>query len=157
MKVSHHRMARPRGFSSPTTLDTAPRSLDSTLSPTSPKDDSIPSYDLPMNSRKLQALNVTLRRSTTPQSSEYAKLSLSKEAILLRSGVTLRRHVRESLSSLSSYASQMEGEGGEEGRKDSEGASSDEDALEPINKSVSMYTCHMHVTCGAVCRVSASE
>ena len=138
MKVDHNRRTRPRGFSTPSPLgarEQSPSPEDSSLSPAF---NSIPpTYDLPSNSRKLQALNVTLRRSATPQT-DYAKLSLSKEAILLRSGVTLRRHVRESLSSLSSYASQMDGEeGGEEGkRKESEGGSSgeDDDALEPINK-----------------------
>lgn len=136
MKVEHNRTTRPRGFSTPSPLgarEQSPSPEDSSLSPAF----NPPTYDLPSNSRKLQALNVTLRRSTTPQT-DYAKLSLSKEAILLRSGVTLRRHVRESVSSLSSYASQMDGEeGGEESkRKESEGGSSeeDDDALEPINK-----------------------
>lgn len=112
---------RPRGFSSPCSLD------------------GTPAYDLPSNSRKLQALNITLRRSTTPQT-EYAKLTLSKEALLLRSGVTLRRHGRDSLSSLSSYASRTEREGEEGGRNSGEGTSDEEDSLEPINKSVATVT-----------------
>ncbi len=97
-------------------------------------------YDLPANSRKLAALNVTLRRSHTPQS-EYAKLSLSKEALLLRSGVTLRRG-RESLSSLSSYASHADTEGGERQGGGASAGNSDEDdeVLEPINKSVCIST-----------------
>lgn len=149
MKVDHNRITRPRGFSSPSPIDhtpgreQSPLPEDSSLSSTPFK---LPTYDLPSNSRKLQALNVTLRRSSTPQT-EYAKLCLSKEAILLRSGVTLRRHVRESLSSLSSYASHMDGEqGGEEGRrgrKDSGGTSDEEDTLEPINKLVAMEV-HVH-------------
>ncbi len=94
-------------------------------------------YDLPMNSRKLAALNVTLRRNHTPLS-EYAKLSLSKEALLLRSGVTLRRG-RESLSSLSSYASRTDTEAEGEGQGGGASAGSDEgdeddDAMEPIVK-----------------------
>lgn len=110
-------------------------------------------YDLPSNSRRLQALNVTLRRSgnSTPSSSpslspcsqsDYAKLGFTKEALLLRSGVTLRRHQRESLCSISSFV-KLEGEEEEEeggkGRKGRGGGSSGEEekeetSLEPINK-----------------------
>ena len=153
MKVDHNRMmTRPRGFSSPSTLEPTPERERSPLqdnsspllSPTPSKDSSAlltpdPSYDRPSNSRKRQALNVTLRRSTTPQT-DYAKLSLSKEAILLRSGVTLRRHMRESVSSMSSYASQMDGEEEERGRKGSE--SEEDDALEPIDRLAVVERCH---------------
>lgn len=150
MKVDHNRLNRPRNFSSPPHLSSPPppqltepaggRRDSSPLPelPTSPLlseegESKIPTYDLPLNSRKLAALNVTLRRSTTPQS-DYAKLSLSKEALLLRSGVTLRRG-RESLSSLSSYSSRTETEGEGQGGRASAGTSDEEeDAMEPINK-----------------------
>ena len=93
-------------------------------------------YDVPLNSRKLQALNVTLRRgehpssvsplSPTEQSGEYSKVGFSKEALLLRSGVTLRRNQRESLSSMASFSrldmetGEEEGEGGR-GQEEGEG------------------------------------
>ena len=159
MEVDHNRTTRPRGFSSPVTLDTTtpapgkdpspppPPPENSTLSPT--PSDTVPTYDLPSNSRKLAALNVTLRRSTTPQT-DYAKLSMSKEALLLRSGVTLRRHARESFTSLSSYMSQVEGEGEGEARQrknSEEGTSDEDDALEPINKLVVMTTPVHACTC----------
>lgn len=80
-------------------------------------------YDVPFNSRKMQALNVTLRRgerssstSSLPhshQSAEYSKVGFSKEALLLRSGVTLRRNQRESLTSMASF-SRLDMETGEE-------------------------------------------
>lgn len=148
MKVDHNRINRPRGFSSPPHLSSPPPpdpvGTSSPL-PELPAVSPLPGeeaagqtapYDLPANSRKLAALNVTLRRSHTPQS-EYAKLSLSKEALLLRSGVTLRRG-RESLSSLSSYASRTDTEGEGQGGGASAGNSDEEDdeVMEPINKSV---------------------
>lgn len=90
-------------------------------------------YDVPLNSRKLQALNVTLRR--TDNHGGYSKLGasegLSKDAILLRSGVTLRRFQRASLSSMSSFVSKSEAE------EESGGSSSnDEDGLEAVNKCI---------------------
>ena len=74
--------------------------------------DSNGGYDRPFNNRNMQALNVTLRRgehsSATPLSptnkSDYSKVGFSKEALLLRSGVTLRRNQRESLSSMTSFS-----------------------------------------------------
>lgn len=86
-------------------------------------------YDLPSNSRRLQAMNVTLRRPPqSDDSSGYAKLKLSKEALLLRSGVTLRRY-RSSVSSLLSRDESVSTE--EDGSTEGE-----EGGLEPVNKSV---------------------
>ncbi len=127
-KVVQHSRTRPRGFSSPSTLEQ--------VSPPPPDDSAFFSesaYDLPSNSRMLQALNVTLRRTTTPQS-EYAKLSRSREALLLRSGVTLRRHTRESLSSMSSFASRLEGE---EPAAGNSGPGTSDEEEDTLNKSVS--------------------
>ena len=140
-----HIRTKPRAASSP---EPATGPCDSAHSPT-PHDnplsqnDAVATYDLPLNSRKLMALNVTLRRTTTPSLTEYAKLSLSREALLLRSGVTLRRG-RESLSSLSSFASRMEGE---ESNRNSGGGSSDEDVMEPLSRLVSSHVHHMYITC----------
>ena len=87
------------------------------------------SYDLPSNSRRLQAMNVTLRRPPqSDDSSGYAKLKLSKEALLLRSGVTLRRY-RSSVSSLLSQEGSVSTE--EDGSTEGE-----DGGLEPVNKSV---------------------
>lgn len=130
---------KPRAASSPEPVTSPRNSIHSPI----PHDNSLLSqdnvlstYDLPSNSRKLMALNVTLRRTTTPSLTDYAKLSLSREALLLRSGVTLRRG-RESLSSLSSFASRMEGEGeGEESSRNSGGGSSDDDVMEPLTRLV---------------------
>ena len=151
MRVDHNRINRPRGFSSPPHLSSPPPSQlpqpmgarrDPSplpelppIGPLSSQEEKMAAYDLPSNSRKLAALNVTLRRSQTPQS-EYAKLSLSKEALLLRSGVTLRRG-RESVSSFSSFASRTDTEGEGQGGGASAGTSDeDDDALEPVSKSV---------------------
>lgn len=138
-----HSNTKPRAASSPEPV-TSPR--DSTHNPTphnNPPDDAVSAYDLPSNSRRLMALNVTLRRATTPALTEYAKLSVSREALLLRSGVTLRRG-RESLSSLSSFASRVEGE---ESSQNSGGGSSDDDVMEPLSKLVSPHVYHMYTTC----------
>lgn len=165
---------RPRGDSSPlspSSLATAKNSKSNGPFPLDNTSTSINTflgmevgYDLPANSRKLQALNVTLRRSghnsssssspsLSPSSqSDYAKLDFTKEALLLRSGVTLRRHQRESISSMSSF-SRLEGdEEDEEGRRGTgrgqrrggggSGSSGEEEkkegeeneGLEPINK-----------------------
>lgn len=131
MKVDH---SRPRGYSSP-------------VSPVTPGKDTPTflegrGYDLPSNSRKLQGMNITLPRGVGASYGEggagyYSKLSLtSREALLLRSGVTLRRNLRpESVSSFTSFTSQQ-GEEGQGGRASGEGSSSDGngDSEEPINK-----------------------
>lgn len=94
-------------------------------------------YDLPSNSRKLTAMNVTLRRNEDPAAMQgYAKLDLSKEALLLRSGVTLRRLNHYSLSSVSSF---IRDDGSPEGSDVGSGttpdaATDEEDGLEPVNK-----------------------
>lgn len=94
-------------------------------------------YDLPTNSRKLAAMNVTLRRSEDPSAVQgYSKLDMSKEALLLRSGVTLRRLNHYSLSSVSSF---IRDEGSPEGSEAGSGttpdaATDEEDGLEPVNK-----------------------
>ena len=96
-------------------------------------------YDLPSNSRRLNAMNVTLRRSEDPAGADgYAKLDLSKEALLLRSGVTLRRLNHYSLSSVSSFMREdasPENEGSEGGSGNTpETVTDEEDGLEPVNK-----------------------
>ena len=99
--------------------------------------DSNVQYDLPSNSRKLTAMNITLRRNEDPTAKQgYAKLDLSKEALLLRSGVTLRRLNHYSLSSVSSF---VRDEGSPEGSDVGSGttpdaATDEEDGLEPVNK-----------------------
>ena len=164
MKLNDSRLTplRSRGFSSPLPLESANRKDVSELSqdPASPFTspltsplcrDSTSGYDLPSNSRKLQEMNVTLRRSAHQQqpllidSGNYSRLSTSKEALLLRSGVTLRRNYRESLSSMSSYTSRAEGEENSQQEGDSGGTvtgestdggriSDEDDPLEPIDK-----------------------
>lgn len=100
--------------------------------------DSIQRYDLPSNSRKLNAMNVTLRRNDESAAPGYSKLDLSKEALLLRSGVTLRRLNHYSLSSVSSFMrdeGSPEDEGSEVGSGTTpEAVTDEEDALEPVNK-----------------------
>ena len=103
--------------------------------------DSISRYDLPSHSRKLNAMNVTLRRSEDPAAAAqgYAKLDLTKEALLLRSGVTLRRLNHYSFSSVSSFAKEDGTPEPEEGSElgsgtTPEAVSDEEDALEPVNK-----------------------
>lgn len=146
MKVEHNRV-RPRGLSSPlspsatyspswqkerhfSVQDQSRRSPSPCL-PLPGETGGDSTYALPSNSRKLQALNVTLRRGEQQTPQDYAKLPLSKEAILLRSGVTLRRNYRESLSSVSSIFSQPDRE---EDEASDRGTSDEEESLEPINK-----------------------
>ncbi len=100
-------------------------------------------YDVPFNSRNMKALNVTLRRGEHSSSSllspteqgDYSKVGFSKEALLLRSGVTLRRNQRESLSSMVSF-SKLDMEASEDGlagksplteRKESDSSGEDQD------------------------------
>ena len=97
-------------------------------------------YDLPSNSRRLNAMNVTLRRNpdTDAAAPGYSKLDLSKEALLLRSGVTLRRLNHYSLSSVSSFFKE-DGTPEEEGSEVGSGTTPDtmtdeEDLLEPVSK-----------------------
>lgn len=84
-------------------------------------------YDIPLNSRRLQALNVTIRRGSDAQdeSPGYSRLGLSKEAILLRSGVTLRRSSRSSLSphfaKRSSTSTEESGSGSNDGEEEDSG------------------------------------
>lgn len=82
-------------------------------------------YDLPSNSNKL---SITLPRASTPTMPGYSRLDdLSKEAILLRSGVTLQRYrVLDSVSSLRSRP--------EDVSEDSSAGSDHDDSLEPVNK-----------------------
>ena len=90
-------------------------------------------YDLPLNSRKLAEMNVTIRRSTEGpggSDSSYSKLGLSRQMLLLRSGVTLQRMSRASLSSLKPLMPE-EGEGEEEEEdEEEEGGSSEEEKQE---------------------------
>ena len=88
-------------------------------------------YALPSNSRRLKELNVTLRREQQPSydsSGMYSKLDLTREALLLRSGVTLSRTQGSKLASMKSLDEEerREGEGEGEGW---DGYSSEEDAL----------------------------
>ena len=101
--------------------------------------DSSMRYDLPSNSRRLNAMNVTLRRNDADAAVPgYSKLDLSKEALLLRSGVTLRRLNHYSLSSVSSFMRE-DGTPEEEGSEVGSGTTPDtmtdeEDVLEPVSK-----------------------
>ena len=104
-------------------------------------DSSITRYDLPSHSRRLTAMNVTLRRNQDADAAAaagYSKLDLSKEALLLRSGVTLRRLNHYSLSSVSSFMKEdgtPEEEGSEIGSGTTPDANTDEeDVLEPVSK-----------------------
>ncbi len=82
-------------------------------------------YCIPSNSKKLSS--VTLPR-TAPHVPGYSRLEdLSKEAILLRSGITLKRY--RQLDSVSSLRSQPG-----EGSGESSGGSDHDDGLEPVNK-----------------------
>lgn len=100
--------------------------------------DSSMRYDLPSNSRRLTAMNVTLRRNDDSAAKGYAKLDHSKEALLLRSGVTLRRLNYRSLSSVSSFYRDddtPEYEGSDIGSGTTPDTVTDEeDGLEPVNK-----------------------
>ncbi len=105
----------------------------------SPSQDSVfdSPYDLPSNSKKL---SVTLPRTSAPPSPGYSRLEdLSKEAILLRSGVTLRRY--QQLDSVSSLRSQ-----GGPGSEESSGSDHD-DALEPVHR----YSSYGSATSWSLC------
>ena len=101
--------------------------------------DSSMRYDLPSHNRRLTAMNVTLRRNQDADvAAGYSKLDLSKEALLLRSGVTLRRLNHYSLSSVSSFMRE-DGTPEEEGSELGSGTTPDtntdeEDVLEPVSK-----------------------
>ena len=96
-------------------------------------------YDLTSHNRRLTAMNVTLRRNQDADvAAGYSKLDLSKEALLLRSGVTLRRLNHYSLSSVSSFMRE-DGTPEEEGSEIGSGTTPDtntdeEDVLEPVSK-----------------------
>ena len=121
-------------------------------------------YDLPSNSRRLQSINVTLPRVAEPHAG-YAKLDLSREAILLRSGVTLRRFDRPSLSSFSDFstssreASAQPHEGSESGEEseadtlDGTTEYDDDGGLDPVDKLVGRCLCSKFVfeVCRCVC------
>lgn len=116
--------------------ENGPGGRESPFSQDSAFDSSQPYYDLPMNSRRLKKLNVTLPRNAPSNMSGYSRLDLSREAILLRSGVTLRRYNQgESVSSILSAFSQPEKslEDGSDGSSGEGGASTD-DGLEPVNQ-----------------------
>ena len=98
-----------------------------------PRVDSV-KYDLPLNSRKIQAMNLTLPRTLeadSPPPPGYSKLGLSREAVLLRSGVTLRRNSRSSFSPFQ-VPKRKGGAGG--GAKDESSESEDDDGLDAVNK-----------------------
>ena len=101
--------------------------------------DSSMRYDIPSHNRRLTAMNVTLRRNQDADvATGYSKLDLSKEALLLRSGVTLRRLNHYSLSSVSSFMRE-DGTPEEEGSEIGSGTTpdtttDDEDVLEPVSK-----------------------
>ena len=88
-----------------------------------------PPYDIPGNSRRLNAINVTIRRPSESEPS-YSALRMSKEALLLRSGVTLRQGMNLSMSS---FSIEKERERRETGGSAFSG-SDEEDSLEPVNK-----------------------
>ena len=91
-------------------------------------------YYSPANSRRLKSLNITLRRPSQGEDSQgHSKLNLSREALLLRSGVTLRR-VRSSTSPLVSPRGPLEEE--EESTEEDESTEGEDNGLEPVNKSV---------------------
>ena len=81
--------------------------------------------DISANSRRLHAMNVTIRRQSESEGGSGKKMrgmKLSKQALLLRSGVTLRPGVRPPMS-----LSKVEGGEGESG-------TDEEDGLEPVTK-----------------------
>ena len=91
-------------------------------------------YNFPANNRRLQSLNITLRRPSQGEDPQgCSKLDLSKQALLLRSGVTLRR-VRSSTSPLVSPRGPLEEE--EESTEEDGSTEEEENGLEPVNKSV---------------------
>ena len=84
-------------------------------------------YDIPLNSRRLNAMNVTLRRPPDETSPGYSTISQTRQAILLRSGVTLRR-------SISSMSPLLLRAGGSLDDSESGSSQADDDGLEPVNK-----------------------
>ena len=78
--------------------------------------------DLAANRRRLQAMNVTIRRPSESEGDKSGK-KLSREALLLRSGVTLRPGTRPPWPP-------SEVDGGREG----ESGSDEEDGLEPLTR-----------------------
>ena len=95
-------------------------------------------YNFPANSRRLQSLNITLRRPSQGDDLQRCSiLDLSKQALLLRSGVTLRR-VRSSTSPLISPRGPLEEE--EESTEEDESTEEEDSGLEPVNKSVVCFT-----------------
>ena len=91
-------------------------------------------YNFPANNRRLQSLNITLRRPSQGEDPQgCSKLDLSKQALLLRSGVTLRR-VRSSTSPLVSPRGPLEEE--ESSTEEDGSTEEEENGLEPVNKSV---------------------
>lgn len=134
--------------------ETSPGGRDSPLSQDSVFGSS-QTYDVPANSKRLQKLNVTLPRGTSSNVSGYSRLDLSREAILLRSGVTLRRYGQgESVSSLLSYRSKRDGsvDEGSDGSS-GEGETDHDDGLEPVHKyciyivTVATNACNMYTSC----------
>ena len=89
-------------------------------------------YNAPEVKRRLNAMNVTIRRPSEDSSS--SRLKMSKEALLLRSGVTLRPGVRPPRSPI--VKGSWEERGGGEGRTGCSGlsGSDEEDGLEPVSK-----------------------
>ena len=77
-------------------------------------------------------MNVTLRRPSEGESNPTG-LSLSKEALLLRSGVTLRPGVRPPRYSAGRDGKGWRGGGGR-GGEGSSGPSDEEDGLEPVSR-----------------------
>lgn len=112
-------------------------------------------YDVPANSKRLQKLNATLPRGPAPDVSGYARLDLSREAILLRSGVTLRRYSRgESVSSILSIMSKR-GESiddGSDGSSGEGGTEEHDDGLEPVHKYIQQSVFVAVPACGCTCK-----
>lgn len=112
-------------------------------------------YYSPANSRRLKSLNITLRRPSHGEDSQgHSKLNLSREALLLRSGVTLRR-VRSSTSPLVSPRGPLEEEE-EESTEEDESTEGEDNGLEPVNKSVwfvlqMSYLCTQYRRLGKFC------
>ena len=90
------------------------------------------------NNRRLHALNVTIRR---PSEGEEGMTGgkMSKEALLLRSGVTLRPGVRPPRCAVSTEG-RREREGG-----DGPSGSDEDDSLEPVSRYVRERVIHVHV------------
>ena len=90
-------------------------------------------YNTTADDRRLRAMNMTLRRPSEGESNSAKKLSLSKEALLLRSGVTLRPGVRPPSFPSDRDGEEWRGEGGR-GGDESSGPSDEEDGLEPVSR-----------------------